>query len=83
MIAFLLSGLVLGVLARGLHGGSDDPDLALTVAVGLVGAVLGGSGINLVLGRSAGDLDAWSLASACVVSFVGLGLFEARVGRAR
>ena len=53
----------------------------LTVPVGLVGAVLGGAGMNLVLRSSAGDLDAWSFTSACVVSFVLLGLLEGGVGR--
>jgi uncharacterized membrane protein YeaQ/YmgE (transglycosylase-associated protein family) len=81
MIAFLVAGLVLGVLARQLRRGSDDPPLVLTVPVGLVGAVLGGAGMNLVLQGSAGDIDAWSFTSACIVSFVLLGLLEGGVGR--
>jgi uncharacterized membrane protein YeaQ/YmgE (transglycosylase-associated protein family) len=81
MIAFLVAGLILGVLARQLRRGSDDPPLMLTVPVGLVGAVLGGAGMNLVLQNSAGDIDAWSFTSACVVSFVLLGLLEGGVGR--
>ena len=81
MIAFLVAGLILGVLARLLRGGPQDPDLLLTVPVALVGAVLGGTGMNLVLRGSAGDLDAWSFTSACVVALVLLGLLEGRVGR--
>lgn len=81
MIAFLVAGLILGVLARQLRPGADDPPLTLTVPVGLVGAVLGGAGMNLVLQGSAGDIDAWSFTSACLVSFVLLGLLEGGVGR--
>jgi len=81
MIAFLVAGLILGGLARLLRRGPDDPQLLLTVPVGLVGAVLGGAGMNLVLRNSAGDLNAWTFTSACVISFVLLGLLEGGVGR--
>ena len=81
MIAFLVAGLILGVLARTLRGGPEHPQVTLTVAVGVVGAVIGGVGMNLVLSESWTDLNAWSFASACVLAMVLLGLLEGGVGR--
>ena len=81
MLAFLVAGVILGVLARTLRGGEDNPPMTLTVPVGVVGAVIGGVGINLVLDESWTDLNAWSFASACVLAMVVLGLLEGGVGR--
>jgi uncharacterized membrane protein YeaQ/YmgE (transglycosylase-associated protein family) len=81
MIAFLVAGLILGVLARTLRGGPDNPQMALTIPVGIVGAAVGGAGLNLFLSESWTDLNAWSFTSACVLSMVLLGLLEGGVGR--
>ena len=81
MIAFLVAGLILGVLARSLRGGQDNPPLALTIPVGVVGAVIGGVGINLLLSESMTDLNPWSFTFACVLAMVLLGLLEGGVGR--
>ncbi|MGH3306585.1 MAG: hypothetical protein ACRDOX_02765 [Nocardioides sp.] len=81
MIGFLIAGVILGVLARTLRGGPDAPPVTLTVPVGVVGAALGGVGINLVLNESGTDLSAWSFTSACVLAMVLLGLLEGGVGR--
>ena len=55
--------------------------MALTIPVGVVGAVIGGVGINLVLDETWTDLNAWSFTSACVLAMVVLGLLEGGVGR--
>ncbi len=81
MIAFLIAGLILGVLARTLRGGAEDPSMTLTVPVGVVGAVIGGVGINLVLSEGWLDLNPWSFTSACLLAMVVLGLLEGGVGR--
>lgn len=81
MIAFLIAGLILGVLARTLRGGPDDAPVILTAPVGAVGAVIGGAGMNLVLDESWTDLNAWSFTSACLIAMVLLGLLEGGVGR--
>lgn len=82
MIAFVLAGLILGVLARVLHRDDGEPTLLVALAVGVVGAVVGGTGMNLVLSDPLTDLDAWSFTAACILSFVLLGLVEG-VGRKR
>ena len=81
MLAFLIAGLILGVLARTLRGGADNPPMTLTIPVGVVGALIGGVGINLVLDESWTDLNAWSFTSACLLAMVVLGLLEGGVGR--
>lgn len=82
-VAFLVAGVVLGVLARVLHHDSDDPGVWLTPVLGVVGALVGGSGMNLVLGDPLDDVTAWSFTAACLLSFVLLGLLEGGVGRTR
>jgi uncharacterized membrane protein YeaQ/YmgE (transglycosylase-associated protein family) len=80
MIAFLIAGLILGVLARTLRGGPDNPQVYLTVPVAVVGSVVGGVGANLVAGNGWTELNAFSVAMACVVALVLLGLLEGAVG---
>jgi uncharacterized membrane protein YeaQ/YmgE (transglycosylase-associated protein family) len=81
VIAFLVAGVILGALARVLNSKPGAPPLVLTVVVGVVGALIGGVGINLLLSNDAGDLNGWSFTLACVLGFVLLGLLEGRVGR--
>lgn len=83
MLAFLVAGVILGVLARVLRHGPGDPGPLLTVLVGVVGAVVGGAGMNVVLSDGLAELTAWSFTSACVVAFVLLGLLEGGIGRTR
>jgi uncharacterized membrane protein YeaQ/YmgE (transglycosylase-associated protein family) len=73
VIAFLVAGVILGVLARVLNSQPGAPPLVLTVVVGVVGALVGGVGVNLVLSNDAGDLNGWSFTLACVLGFVLLG----------
>ncbi|MBZ5737461.1 hypothetical protein [Nocardioides mangrovi] len=81
MVAFLIAGVILGVLARVLRHGPDDPAPLLTVLVGVVGAVIGGVGMNLVLSDPWSGLTAWSFTAACLLPFVLLGLLQGGVGR--
>jgi uncharacterized membrane protein YeaQ/YmgE (transglycosylase-associated protein family) len=83
MLAFVVAGVILGVLARVLRRGPEHAPLPLTLAVGLVGAVVGGVGMNLLLRDDWVYLNAFSFASACIVGIVLLGLLEGRVGRAQ
>lgn len=82
MVAFLVAGVILGVLARTLRHGPGDRPLLVTVPAGVVGAVVGGVGTNLLLGDPVLDLGSWSFTSACIVGMVVLGLVEGRPGRA-
>jgi hypothetical protein len=81
MIAFLIAGLILGVLARTLKGGAADPPVHLTVPVAVAGSVVGGVGANLLAADAWTDLGVFSFAMACVLGMVVLGLLEGGVGR--
>jgi uncharacterized membrane protein YeaQ/YmgE (transglycosylase-associated protein family) len=82
MVAFLIAGLILGVLARTLRDGPGDPQVVLTVPVGVVGAVVGGVGMNLLVVQEPWtDLNAYSFTSAVLLALVLLGLLEGGVGR--
>ena len=83
MIAFLIAGVILGVLARVLRSGPDDPSIVLTLVAGVVGGLVGGVGINLVLMEPYADLNIWSFGMACLLALVLLGLLEGGVGRRR
>ncbi len=61
--------------------GPDDPQVALTIPVGVVGAVVGGVGMNLLLHEPWTELTAFAFTSACIVGMVVLGLLEGGVGR--
>ena len=73
--------MILGVLVGFLWRGADRPGLALTVTVGVVSAVVGGVGMNLVLDESWTDLNAYAFTAASVLPMVLLGLLEGGVGR--
>lgn len=83
MVAFLVAGVILGVLARGLRHDPDDPGIVMTLVLGVVGAVIGGSGMNAAPGDPLSDLSAWSFTAACLLAFVLLGLLQGGVGRKR
>ncbi|MBB6626830.1 hypothetical protein H5V45_05800 [Nocardioides sp. KIGAM211] len=82
MLAFLVAGVIVGVLARVLRHGPDAPSLLTTLAVGMVGAAIGGAGINLLISDPVTDLNRWAFTGACLVPMVLLGLVEGRAGRA-
>jgi uncharacterized membrane protein YeaQ/YmgE (transglycosylase-associated protein family) len=55
--------------------------MATQMMVGVVGAVVGGVGMNLLLGEDLMAVDMWGFTGAVVVAVVVLGLLQARVGR--
>ena len=83
MLAFLVAGVILGILARALRHGPDDTSLVAALLIGVVGAVVGGCGMNVVLSDGLFELTAWSFTMACVLAMVALGLVEGGVGRRR
>jgi uncharacterized membrane protein YeaQ/YmgE (transglycosylase-associated protein family) len=80
MPAFIVAGVILGGLARALRHGPEDTSLVAAVLIGVVGAVVGGCGMNLLLSDGLFELTAWSFTMACVLGFVVLGLVEGGVG---
>ena len=81
MLAYIVAGLIMGMLAWYLKHEPGDPRMATQMMVGVVGAVVGGVGLNLLLGEDLMAVDVWGFTGAVVVALVVLGLLQARVGR--
>ena len=81
MLAYIVAGLIMGVLAWYLKHEPGDPRMATQMMVGVVGAVVGGVGMNLLLGEDLMAVGVWGFTGAVVVALVVLGLLQARVGR--
>ena len=81
MLAYIVAGLIMGVLAWYLKHEPGDPRMATQMMFGVVGAVVGGVGMNLLLGEDLMAVGVWGFTGAVVVALVVLGLLQARVGR--
>lgn len=81
MIAFLVVGLILGVLARTLRGGFGARQLLASCLAGILGALAGGILTNLAQGESAGDPNLVSLLVSAVVALVAIAIAEVGVRR--
>ena len=77
----MVGGLIVGALAWYLKHEDGDPRPASQMIFGVVGAVVGGVGMNLLLGEDAMAVDPWGFAGAAVVALIVLGLLQANVGR--
>ena len=78
MFAFLVAGLILGVLARVLRSGPDDPSMLLTVPAGS-GHWSAAWGSTCALRGTPTSTSGASL--ACLLALVLLGLLEGGIGR--
>lgn len=83
MIAFLVAGLVLGVLARVRGGGFGASQLLVSILSGVTGSLVGGMSSNRMVGRDVGELTAVSLLAAVAVGMAGIALVEAGARRER
>ncbi len=82
MLAYIVVGMILGWLAWQLKHGKGFGRLINLMIFGIVGAVVGGVGMNLLIfNKNIFAVEAWSFAAAAVVALVVLGLVQAGVGR--
>ena len=77
----MVAGLIVGALAWHLKHDAGDPRPASQMIFGVVGAVVGGVGMNLVLGEDVMAVDPWGFAGAAIVALIVLALLQANVGR--
>ena len=84
MIGFLVAGLVIGALARLLLPGRQKIGLLWTLALGVVGSVIGGTIANALGTGSIWELNVIGFVSAVVVSVAVLSVAEsAGLGRGK
>ena len=77
LIAWIVVGLVGGVIARFLMPGADPGGYTLTVLLGIAGAILGGFvALTLGIGNAISDLDSGTIALSILGALVLLGSYR-------
>jgi uncharacterized membrane protein YeaQ/YmgE (transglycosylase-associated protein family) len=67
ILAWILVGLIAGVLAKIAMPGPDPGGVILTIVIGIVGAVIGGFVVNNLLGGP--EVTGFNLTSVLVATF--------------
>jgi uncharacterized membrane protein YeaQ/YmgE (transglycosylase-associated protein family) len=84
MIGFLVAGLVIGLIARLLLPGRQKIGLLWTLALGVIGSVIGGSVANLIGSGDIFELNIIGFVCAVVASVALLSVAEsAGLGRGK
>lgn len=76
MIGFIVAGLVIGALARLIKPGKQNLSVPMTLLLGLVGSVIGGTIANLLGTGNIFELNFVGFIAAVVVSVLLIGVFE-------
>lgn len=76
MIGFIVAGLVIGALARLVKPGKQNLSVPMTLLLGLVGSVIGGTIANLLGTGNIFELNFLGFIAAVVVSVLLIGVFE-------
>ena len=83
MIGFIVAGLVIGALARLLKPGRQNLGVLATLALGLVGSVIGGVVANALGTGDIMELNVLGFVVAVLASLALIGVAEALMGRPR
>jgi uncharacterized membrane protein YeaQ/YmgE (transglycosylase-associated protein family) len=83
MIGFLVAGLVIGALARLLKPGRQGLGLLATLALGLVGSVIGGVVANALGTGGIFELNVLGFVVAVIAAVLLIGVAEGLAGRSR
>lgn len=83
LLSWILLGLLAGGLAKFIMPGKDPGGCLVTMAIGIVGALIGGLIGRTLIGRTVTGFDLVSLALAVVGSVILLALYRAIAGRRR
>lgn len=76
MIGFIVAGLVIGALARLFKRGKQDLSLLMTLLLGLVGSVIGGTVANLLGTGDVFELNLIGFVVAVIAAVLLIGVFE-------
>ena len=83
IVGWIVVGFVAGALARAATGGGWNMGCLTTIAVGVLGGIIGGMLFNLAGDQGIGDFGLRSMFVAFVGAVVLLGLFALVTGRGR
>lgn len=81
MVGFIVAGLVIGALARLFKRGKQDLGLLVTLALGLVGSVIGGVVANLLGTGDIFELNVLGFIVAVVAAVLLIGVAESVAGK--
>lgn len=76
MIGFIVAGLIIGLLARLLLPGRQRIGLLWTLAIGLIGSVVGGTIANAIDSGDIFELNFFGFVVATIASVVALAVAE-------
>ncbi len=76
MIGFIIAGLIIGALARLILPGKQKIGLLLTLLIGVIGSVIGGTIANLIGSGDIFELNIIGFVAAVVASVILLSVAE-------
>lgn len=81
IIGFLVAGLIIGALARLFKSGRQDLSLLATLALGVVGSLIGGVVASLLGTGSVGELNVLGFVVAVIAAVLLIGVAESVTGK--
>jgi uncharacterized membrane protein YeaQ/YmgE (transglycosylase-associated protein family) len=82
IVAFIVVGLIAGLLAKLLLPGDDPGGLIVTTLIGIAGAFVGGLVVNLLGGAGVTGINIWSILVATLGAVILLAIYRLFAGRA-
>ncbi len=76
IIAWIVVGLIAGVLAKLIMPGDDPGGFIVTIILGIVGAFVGGFVVNLLGGAGVSGFNIWSILVATLGAIILLAIYR-------
>jgi uncharacterized membrane protein YeaQ/YmgE (transglycosylase-associated protein family) len=81
IIAWIVVGLIAGVLAKLVMPGDDPGGIIVTILIGIVGAFVGGFVVSLLGGAGMTGFNLWSILVATLGAIILLAIYRMVAGR--
>jgi uncharacterized membrane protein YeaQ/YmgE (transglycosylase-associated protein family) len=76
ILAWIVVGLIAGVLAKLIMPGDDPGGIIVTILIGIVGAFVGGFVVNLLGGAGVSGFNIWSILVATLGAIILLAIYR-------
>jgi uncharacterized membrane protein YeaQ/YmgE (transglycosylase-associated protein family) len=76
ILAWIVVGLIAGVLAKLIMPGDDPGGIIVTILIGIVGAFVGGFVVNLFGGAGVSGFNIWSILVATLGAIILLAVYR-------